>query len=44
MPHIEPLKQGAKQDRPKVTKSPPPGATPIRRVKMATRDPRRKSG
>jgi hypothetical protein len=43
MPHIEPLKQSAKQDRPKVTKSPPPGGGRPRPVKLATRDPRRKS-
>jgi hypothetical protein len=44
MPHVEPLKPAAKQDRPKVMKSPPPGATKTRKVRLATRDPRRKSG
>jgi hypothetical protein len=32
MPWIEPLKQSAKQDRPKVIKSRPPGAGPVKKV------------
>jgi hypothetical protein len=44
MPWIEPLKKSAKQDRPKVVTSPPPGGGKPKKVRLATRDPRRKSG
>jgi hypothetical protein len=41
MPHIQPLKPSAKQDKVKHT-APPQGK--VRKVKLATRDPRRKGG
>jgi hypothetical protein len=45
MPWIQKLKPSAKQDRPKVTKSPPPGATNRGgKIKLTRRDPRRKGG
>jgi hypothetical protein len=41
MPQLEPLKPAAKQDRPKQIRH---KGAPARRIKLATKDPRRRGG
>lgn len=44
MPYMPPLKKSQPQAKVKRTAGKPPGAGPVRRVKLATRDPRRRGG